>query len=200
MLESMGRRACSVRVLGVAAICVSAALAAAPAASSARSTVPAKVWTKNFCSSIGSWVTVIQQRTAAYNKTLNAWKVNGHGDIARIRGFVVDYVSDATVSTDAMVRKVKSSGPPAVRNGALTHRQVGAALDQVSAVFHRALTSARALPRSDALLFIRKASALAKQITTGLDGVGSAFNAIGRTASPALETAAKSTAACQSIG
>ena len=77
---------------------------------------------------------------------------------------------------------------------------MNAALAQVSAVFHQALAQARALPTSNPILFISKTTALSQQIASGLGKIGGAFTAIGKTSSPALGTAARTTAACKKLG
>ena len=77
---------------------------------------------------------------------------------------------------------------------------MNAALAQVSAVFHQALVKAQALPKSDPILFITKTAALSQQIVTGLGKIGAAFTAIGKTSSPALDSAARATPACQKLG
>ncbi len=175
------------------------ALGAGSSVRASTTAIPAQQWTANFCGSILTWVTFIDQRTDAYNKAIDNWKVNGHGKISKIRGVVIAYVRDTTVSTDQMVHKVKAAGPPAVTNGAKTQSQVNAALGQVGAVFHTALTQARKLPTTNPVLFLSRTQALTKQIGTGFGKVSGAFAAIGKSASPALKTAGRTSPACQAL-
>ena len=107
---------------------------------------------------------------------------------------------DTTAQTDKMVAKVESAGPPAVTNGAKTQSQVNAALAQVSAIFHSALSQAAKLPTKNAGLFITRTVALGQQIGTGLGKVGDALAAIGKNASPALTAAGRTTPACKKLG
>jgi hypothetical protein len=169
----------------------------APASSDA---IPAKQWAANFCDSVASWISLIQTRTAVYDKAIGAWKANGHGKIKKIRSVLIVYVNDTTKLTDTMISKVKAAGPPAVPNGAKTQAQVNSGLAQVGAVFHTALTQAKALPTSNAIRFAQKAQALAATISTGVQAIGPTFTAIGKTASPALTRAARATPACQKLG
>jgi hypothetical protein len=187
---------------GKAVVLIGVALLVLPAGSASASTeaIPPKQWAANFCGSVGAWISVIQKRTSAYNKAIATWRASSNKKISTIRGVVVAYVRDTAASTDQMVSNVKRAGPPAVTNGAKTQTQVNAALAQVSAVFHRALAQARALPTSNPILFISKTTALGQQITSGLSKIGVAFTAIGRTSSPALDTAARTTAACNKLG
>ena len=184
-------------LLGIALLLALAASTSAPASTAA---IPAKRWTANFCGSIGSWITQIRARTATYNTSITAWKKTGNGKISKIRGILVVYVGDTSTLTDTMISKVKDAGPPAVANGAKTQAQVNAALGQVSAIFHKALTQARALPKSNAILFAQKAEVLAATINSGVAAIGPAFAAIGKTAAPALTRAGRTTAACQNLG
>jgi len=183
-------------------VLIGVVLLALPAASASASTtaIPPKQWAANFCGSIVTWITVVQKRTSDFNTAIATWKASPGKKISAIRGVVVTYVRDTTVSTDLMVSKVKRAGPPAVANGAKTQAQVNAALAQVSAVFHQALVKAKALPKSNATLFITKTAALSQQIGTGLGKIGDAFTAIGNTASPALDSAAHVTPACNKLG
>ena len=178
------------------------ALLAVPASSASASTaaIPPKQWATNFCGSIVAWVSVVEKRTSAYNTAIAKWKASPNKKISAIRGVVVAYVRDTTASTDQMVLQVKRAGPPAVTNGAKTQTQVNTALAQVSAVFHKALVQARALPKSNAILFISKTTALGQQIISGFSKIGAAFTAIGKTSSPALDTAARATPACKKLG
>ena len=185
----------------LAVVLLGVALLVLPAGSATASTaIPPKQWTANFCGSVVSWIAIINTRTAAYNKAIDTWKASRKRKISTIRGVVVAYVRDTTTSTDRMVSNVKRAGPPAVANGSKTQAQVNAALAQVSAVFHRALAQARSLPTSDAILFISKTTALGQQISSGLNKIGGAFTAIGKTSSPALDIAARATPACKKLG
>ena len=176
-------------------------LAIPPASASASAgAIPPREWAANFCGSVVAWVSVVQKRTSAYNKVIATWKASSNKKISTIRGVVVAYVRDTTASTDQMVLKVKRAGPPAVANGVKTQAQVNAALAQVSAVFHQALAKAGALPTSNPILFISKTTALSRQITSGLSKIGDAFTAIGKISSPALDSAARTTAACKRLG
>jgi hypothetical protein len=176
------------------------ALGSVSSVRAAPTAIPAKRWTANFCGSILIWVAYIDKRTASYNKAIADWKANGHGQVGKIRGVVIAYVRDTTVSTDQMVQKVKSAGPPAVTNGSKTQSQVNSALAQVGAIFHTALARARKLPTTNASLFLTETLALSRQIKTGFIKIGGAFTAIGKNASPALTAAGRATPACQKLG
>jgi len=187
---------------GKAVVLIGVALLALPAASvpAATAAIPPKQWTANFCGSIVAWISTVQKRTSAYSAAIDKWKASPNKKVSAVRGLVIAYVRDTTASTDQMVTKVKRAGPPAVANGAKTQAQVNAALAQVSAVFHQALAQAKALPKTNPILFISKTTALGQQISSGLNKIGAAFTAIGKTSSPALESAARTTAACKKLG
>ena len=194
----MGARASRAAVvLGITLLLALAASTSAPASTKA---IPPKQWTTNFCGSIGSWITQIRARTAIYNTSIAAWRKTGNGKISKIRGILVVYVGDTSKLTDTMISKVKDAGPPAVTNGAKTQAQVNAALGQVAAIFHKALTRAKALPKSNAILFARQAASLAATIDSGVAAIGPAFAAIGKSAAPALTRAGRTTRACQTLG
>jgi hypothetical protein len=190
----------AVLVVAVAAALMATSAAASPESAEAPAAVPAKTWTANFCGSIASWIAVVQRRTTAYNKAIETWKASGQGKIAAIRAVVVAYVRDTTAATDRMVAKVRAGGAPAVPKGATTQTLVMTALGRISGVFHTALTQARALPRSNAVRFITKTTALSKQIVAGFGKIGGAFAAIDKQSSTLLETAARATPACAKLG
>jgi hypothetical protein len=169
------------------------------AAGATRNSTPEK-WVNVFCSSVVTWEKSVKTNTTKLNQTLADLKKTGKVDIPTAKSKLVGFLTKVVHSTDTMVTQIKAVGAPNVKNGSKIQSGVVSAFTQLRKAFQDAKVTATKLPTGGAKAFSKQAFALAQTIQSSANRIGTAFRALDKYSTDALNNAAKKDAACQQIG
>jgi len=169
------------------------------AAGATRNATPEK-WVNVFCGSVVTWEKTVKTQTTKLNQTLAGLKSTGKVDIPTAKKKLVGFLTKVVHSTDTMVSQIKAVGAPNVKNGSKIQSGVVSAFTELRKAFQDAKVTATKLPTGSAKAFSTKALALSTTIQSSANRIGTAFRALDKYSTDALNNAAKKDVACQHLG
>jgi hypothetical protein len=171
----------------VVTVAMTAGLATGAAAAPPRNVAPAR-WANRVCTAVGEW---------------NARLANGAPtapavDPIAARAALIGSLGQSVIAADAVVRTLKAAGSPAVADGPAIARTLRSAFSGAGRQISQAVTTAGALPTTDAAAFTRGADALGTELQGAITGVDAAFAKAQRTyPSKPLDRAFANAPACR---
>jgi hypothetical protein len=149
-----------------------------------------EAYVKAVCQAIIPFQTDVKAKSSALNVSNLTSPAAGK---TALEGFMSAVVAD----TEQAVNKLKAAGTPNVSNGKTISTAIVNAFNQLKAALQQAQSQTNNLPTNSAAAFKAAAQTLGTSIQTSVGAIGSSLNGL---KSPELEKAAKSVAACQSLG
>ncbi len=188
-----------IRSLAVTASLLLVLVASGVAAGATQNASPKK-WVSVFCGSVATWEKTVKADTAKLDKTLASLKQSKKIDIPSVKGKLVGFLGSVVHSTDTMIKQIKTLGAPNVKNGSKIQSGVLSGFAQLRTAFDNARKGAQKLPTGNAKAFSSKALALSSTIESSANKIGTAFQALDKYSTKALNDAAKKDPACAKLG
>jgi hypothetical protein len=180
--------------------CVLLALALSGVAAGATRNAPPKQWVGVFCSSIYTWEHTVTKQTTNLKTTITNLKKGGSVNLGAARTQLVAYLGRVVVSTDTLLRKLKSTGAPAVPNGSKLQAVLLKGIGHIRTAFANGQKAARSLSTSNRAAFSKGAENIGSAITAAGNQSQAVLSGLAKYDSKALEDAFKADKTCAKLG
>jgi hypothetical protein len=175
------------------------AIALSGVAAGATQNASPKKWVSTFCGSVLTWEHTVKSDSAKLKNAVAGLKKGGKVDLHAAKSKLVGFLGGLVKSTNTMIGKIKSVGPPDAKNGSKIQKGVLDAFGKVAKAFKDAQEAARALPTTNAKAFSKAAVALAQRIQSSTSRISVAFSALSKYSSKPLDDAARKDVACAKL-
>jgi hypothetical protein len=133
-----------------------------------------EAWAANVCGGLSDWAQGLQAGSRQLSADLRKAK-----SIPEVKSKFVAFIENAQSSADTMIAKVKTAGPPAVKDGDKLQQDLEAGLQQARESFARAVLRAKALPTNNPRAFSDGVTQLGSDVEKELTAIGETFNNLG---------------------
>ncbi|HEY3051648.1 MAG TPA: hypothetical protein VGJ40_07965 [Gaiellaceae bacterium] len=153
------------------------------------------IWTAHTCGALTTW----RDSLVASSQRLNV-NLRNVRDLKAVKARVLVFLENAERSTSTLIDQVKSTGAPAVKDGAEIQHDLERGLIRARSSFTRAIARAKQLPTDDSQAFSGALTTLGEGIRKELTTTGTYFsNLSDKYDSKELRDAVSKEPACQSI-
>jgi hypothetical protein len=131
-------------------------------------------WASTICGALQDWAQSLQSGSQALAPALQRTK-----NLENVKESFVGFLEDAEKSSQTLVNKVESAGPPETDEGEAIQRQLVAALEKVQKSFAGAVDRAEELPTEGVQSFRDGVGKISTDVENNLQATGAFFNGMG---------------------
>ncbi len=153
-------------------------------------------WAATVCGALGDWAEGVKTDSETFGTQVG----NNSGNLPAVKAKLVIFLEHGEKRSRTMAAKVRSAGPPAVKDGAAIQRDLEGVLGEAEQTFIRAVARAKKLPTRDPQALANGLRNLGSSVQKELSITGRQFQQLGdKYDSDRLDKATSEAPACKKL-